>query len=156
MTPGGCSRRACRPRARDSAWSLACRRTPVAAGYRWTRRARSATSPVTTPRRTLPRSSPPAAPRTPPILCSHTSAASSRCELVARGAVHVVRDLPLVAVAGRRRSRRLEHEDRPAWRRRLVVRAPRHDERVALVELHGRLAAPGVAPPGVESAVQEQ
>jgi hypothetical protein len=39
---------------------------------------------------------------------------------VTTGAVDVVRDLSLVAVPGRRRPRRLEHEDRPTRRRRPV------------------------------------
>src|SRR5262249_33170257 len=131
-------------------------RTPAAAGYRWMRRGRSATSPVTTPRRTPPRSSPAAAPRTPPTRCSPTSAASSPSELVSRGAVHVVRDLPLVAVTGGRRPRRLDHQDRPAGRRRLVLGAPGHDEYVALVEHDGGLAAVGAAQRDVEPAVEDE
>src|SRR5262249_55731834 len=118
------------------------------------RRGRSATSPVTTPRRTPPRSSPAAAPRTPPTRCSPTSAASSPSELVSRGAVHVVRDLPLVAVTGGRRSRRLEHQDRPAGRRRLVLGAPGHDEYVAPVGPDGGLAAVRAAPRGVRPGAQ--
>src|SRR5690349_10649337 len=71
-------------------------------------------------------------------------------------AVHVGGNLALVPVAGRTRPGRLEHQDRPTRRRRLVVGPPRYHERVTHPELDGVLGAVGVADLDVEPAVEHE
>src|SRR5580704_1512785 len=62
-------------------------------------------------------------------------------EVPAGGAVHVGGYLALVPVTGRRRPRRLEHQDRAAGGRRLVLGPPGHHEDLPRAQAHGPLAA---------------
>jgi hypothetical protein len=62
----------------------------------------------------------------------------------------------VVAVAGRLRPRRLEHEDRAAGRGGLVLTALRYDEGVVLGQLDGGLGAVGGALGDVEAAVEDE
>src|SRR6185437_13139323 len=71
-------------------------------------------------------------------------------------AVHMVRDLALVPVPGARRAGWLEHQDRPARRRRLVLGAPGHHERVATAQFHDGDLAVRAAQGHVEPAVEDQ
>src|SRR5580658_8140859 len=76
-------------------------------------------------------------------------------DVPAGGAVHVGGYLALVPVTGRRRPRRLEHQDRAAGGRRLVLGPPGHHEDLARAQAHGPLAV-GVAQRDVEPAVEHQ
>jgi hypothetical protein len=68
----------------------------------------------------------------------------------------MVWDLTLVPVPGARGAGRLEHQDRPARRRRLVLGAPGHHERVALAQHHSAHLAVRLTQRDVEPAVKDQ
>jgi uncharacterized Fe-S cluster protein YjdI len=77
-------------------------------------------------------------------------------EVAAGGAVHVIGDVALVAVSRGRRPGGLEHQDRATRRRRLVLYPLGHDERVALTQHDGPLAASAIAQGDVELAVEHE
>lgn len=77
-------------------------------------------------------------------------------QIVATGAVNVSRDIPFMVVPGRHGSRRLEHENGAAWRRRLVLDTTWHDKRVALPKLDHAFAALRIAQCEVKVTVENE